>query len=138
MSCVPPAHHAHLPAFVSDRASPARCAILRDWFDPAQRAVHRTALRWLQVAGTLGCVRLRQVARALPEAALAEGAALVGEAARTAHMEGVTAAQEAEGIAWIANAAAAADHEFAIARPRLRGPAEIEPGVGPNQAAACS
>ena len=66
------------------------------------------------------------VEHALPEAALAAEAALAGEAARAAHMEGVTAAQEEEGIAWIANAMAAAEHEFAHARPRL--PVRIDTG----------
>ena len=66
------------------------------------------------------------VEHALPEAALAAEAALAGEAARAAHMEGVTAAQEAEGITWIANAMAAAEHEFAHARPRL--PVRIDTG----------
>ena len=68
------------------------------------------------------------VEHALPEAALAAEAALAGEAARAAHMEGVTAAQEEEGIAWIANAMAAAEHEFAHARPRL--PVRIDTGPG--------
>ena len=68
------------------------------------------------------------VEHALPEAALAAEAALAGEAARAAHMEGVTAAQEAEGITWIANAMAAAEHEFAHARPRL--PVRIDTGPG--------
>ena len=66
------------------------------------------------------------VEHAQREAALAAEAALAGEAARAAHMEGVTAAQEEEGIAWIANAMAAAEHEFAHARPRL--PVRIDTG----------
>ena len=66
------------------------------------------------------------VEHALQEAALAAEAALAGEAARAAHMEGVTAAQEEEGMAWIANAMAAAEHEFAHARPRL--PVRIDTG----------
>ena len=68
------------------------------------------------------------VEHALQEAALAAEAALAGEAARAAHMEGVTAAQEEEGMAWIANAMAAAEHEFAHARPRL--PVRIDTGHG--------
>ena len=75
------------------------------------------------------------VEHALQEAALAAEAALAGEAARAAHMEGVTAAQEEEGIAWIANAMAAAEHEFTHARPRL--PVRIDTGrdvVPSNQA----
>ena len=68
------------------------------------------------------------VEHALPEAALAAEAALAGEAARAAHMEGVTAAQEEEGMAWIANAMAAAEHEFAHARLRL--PVQINTGRG--------
>ena len=79
------------------------------------------------------------VEHVLPEAALASEAALAGEAERAAHMEGVTAAQEAKGIAWIANAMAAAEHESAHARrPRLWEPAWNNVGHGcvlSNQAA---
>ena len=53
------------------------------------------------------------VEHALPEVVLAAEAVLAGEAARAAHMEGMTAAQEEEGITWIANTMAAAEHEFA-------------------------
>ena len=68
------------------------------------------------------------VEHALPEAALAAEAGLAGEAARAAHMEGVTAAQEEEGTAWIANAMAAAEHKYAHARPRL--PVRTDMGHG--------
>ena len=59
MPYVPPAHHSHLPFFVLDRAGRIQLATLCSRFDPAQRVVRRTVLTCLQVADTLGYVRLR-------------------------------------------------------------------------------
>ena len=66
------------------------------------------------------------VKHALPEAVFAAEAVLAGEAALAAHMEGMTAAQEEEGIMWIANTMAAAEHQYAHVRPCL--PVQINTG----------